>query len=121
LNLRVEGQYKPGLVISKRKSGVRPSLEVLNYWTVIAILETLLVLSIQVAAAAEPEPVKRQEIRCEYTFMPNLGAWSSSCSGGIVVGTSKGDRDNPPRVAIPGYHCSTTVYPLSGVANTICR
>ncbi len=100
---------------------MRPSREVLNYSAVTAMLGTLLALSSPAAAATELEPVKRQEIRCQYTFMPNLGAWSSSCSGGIVVGTSKGDRDNPPRVAIPGYHCSTTVYPLSGVANTICR
>jgi hypothetical protein len=100
---------------------VRPSREVLNYWAVIASLGTLLVLSSPAAATTEPEPIKRQEIRCQNTFMPNLGAWSSSCSGGIVVGTSKGDRDSPPHVAIPGYYCSTTVYPLSGVASTICR
>jgi hypothetical protein len=100
---------------------VRPSREVLNYPAVVAMLGILLALSSLSAATSEPEPVKREEIRCQYTFMPNLGAWSSSCSGGIVAGTSKGNRDNPPHVAIPGYHCSTTVYPLSGVASTVCR
>jgi hypothetical protein len=99
---------------------VRPSREVLNYSAVTAMLGTLLALSSPAAAATELEPVKRQEIRCQNTFMPNLGVWSSSCSGGIV-GTLKDNRDNPPQVAIPGYYCSTTLNRLSGLASTICR